>query len=97
MIRSAVQARAAANEAESRKRSKCASLTDRFDLQPIAVETSGVFGESTLVFLHNLGSRIASANGDVLERTLLIQRILLAVVRGNDISIAMHVTVLSPE
>ena len=57
--------------------------------QPIAFETSGVFGESTLVFQHNLGSRIASATGDVWECTWLIQRISLAVVRGNAISIAM--------
>ena len=48
MMRSAIQARAAANEAESRKRSKYASPTDRFDFQPILVETSGVFGESTI-------------------------------------------------
>ena len=89
MICSAIQARAAANEAESRKRSKYASLTDRFDFQPIAVETSGVFGESTPVFLHSLGSRIGSAKGDVRECTCLIQRILLANVSGNTISIAM--------
>ena len=89
IIRSTIQARASANEAESRKRSKCASLTDRFDFQPIAVETSGVFGESTLVFQRNLGSRIASAKGDVRERTWLIQRISLAIVRGNAISITM--------
>ena len=69
VIRSAIQARAAANEAESRKRSKYAPLTDGSDFQPIAVETSGMFGESTLVFLRNLGSYIASAKGDVRERT----------------------------
>ena len=89
MICSAIQARAAANEVESRKRSKYASFADRFDLQPIAVETSGVFGESTLVFLRSFGSCIASTKGDVQERTWLIWRISLAIVRGNDISIAM--------
>ena len=85
IIRSAIQARAAVNEAESRKRYKYTSITDRFDFQPIAVETSGVFGESTHVFLCNLGSRIASAKGDVRERSWLIQRISLAIVRGNAI------------
>ena len=89
MIRSEIQARAAASEAESRKRSKYASPTDRFDFQPIAVETSGVSGESMLVFLRNFGSRIASAKGDVRVRTWLIQRFSLAIVRGNAISIAM--------
>ena len=84
-----LEGRAAAKEAESRMRNKYASLTDRFDFQPIAVETSGVFGVSTLVFLRNLGSRIASAKGDVRERTWLIQRISLAIVRGNAISIPM--------
>ena len=48
-----------------------------------------MFGESTPVFLHNLGSRIGSAKGDVRERTCLIQRISLANVSGNAISIAM--------
>ena len=80
MICSAIQARAAANEAESRKQSKYASLTDRIEFQPIAVETSGVFVESTLVFLRNLGSRTASANGDVRERSWLIKRMSLVVV-----------------
>ena len=55
----------------------------------IAVETSRVFGESTPVFLSNLGSSNASAKGDVRERTWLIQRISMAVLRGNTISIAM--------
>ena len=89
MIRCVIYAKAAANEAESIKWSKYASLTDRFDFQPITVETSGVFGESTLVLLRILGSRIASIKGDVRERTWLIQRISLAVVRGNAISIGM--------
>ena len=46
MIYCAIQARAAASEAESRKLSNYASPTDRFDPQPTAVDTSGVFGES---------------------------------------------------
>ena len=89
MIRSAIHARATANEAESIKWSKYSSPTDRFHFHPIAVETSGVFGESTLVFLLSLGSRIASAKGDVREHTWLIQRISFAIVRGNAMSIAM--------
>ena len=89
MIRCAIKARAAANDAESRKRSKYASHTDRFNFHSMAVETSGVFGESTHVFLLILGSRIASAKVDVRERTWLIQRISLAVVRSIAISIEM--------
>ena len=49
--------------------------------------------ESTLVFLCNLESHIASAKGDVRERPWLMQRISLAIVRGNAISIAMLVVV----
>ena len=89
MINSAIQARAADNKAESRKRSMYTSLTDRFDFQPIAVETSRVLADYTLVFLRNLGSRIVSTKSDAQERTWLIQRISLAVVRGNAISTAM--------
>ena len=73
MIHSTIQARAADNEAESRKRSKYAPLRDRSDFQPIAVETSGEFGDSTLVFLHIMGSRIASAKGaNVADATYLV-------------------------
>ena len=65
MIRSAIQPRAAANDAESRKLDKYAFPTDRFHFQPTAVGTSGVFGNSTLVFQRNMGSRMASVKGDV--------------------------------
>ena len=70
-------------------RNKYASLADWFDFQPIAVDTSGMFGVSTHHFLGNHGNRIALAMGDVWERMWLIQRISLAVVNGHAITIAM--------
>ena len=90
MICCTLQARAAANVAEPGKLGKYSFLRDRFDFQPIAVKTSGMSGESALVFLHNLRNRIVSAMDDVRERTWLILHISLAVLRGNAISIAMY-------
>ena len=69
--------------AEERKKSKYASLTDRYIFQPIAIETAGVFGPSTLTFLKSLGSRIATERGNPREAEYLIQRLSLAVIRGN--------------
>ena len=83
LIASAVAPGSAAKGAEERKKSKYASLTDRYIFQPIAIETAGVFGPSTLTFLKSLGSRIATERGNPREAEYLIQRLSLAVIRGN--------------
>ena len=54
----------AANDAEASKQEKYRNLTDRYLLQPIAVETTGVFGQSTGAFLNELGRRMVSETGD---------------------------------
>ena len=83
LTRSAIAAGSAASEAESRKTKKYADLAARFFFQPVAVETSCVLGPSTRDFLRDLGTKVAIAHNDVRERTWLLQRISLAVVRGN--------------
>ena len=50
---------------------------------------TGFLGESTFGLLRMVGSSIASAKDNLRERTWLTQRILVAVVRGNAISIVM--------
>ena len=90
--KSAAQAGAAAQGAENRKQRRYAELGRRFKFQPIAVETSGPLGQSTLPFLKELGRRIARETGDKREADYLFQRVSLAVVRGNATSLLMGST-----
>ena len=77
----------AAAAAEEIKRVRYASLTDRYIFEPVAVETSGVVGPSTVKFLSGLGKRLSVLTGNKKESTWLFQRISMAVVRGNSASI----------
>ena len=80
---SALQPAHAANTAETNKQQKYQNLTDRYIFHPIAVETSGVLGNTTRTFLKELGRRMTSETGDIREGTWLRQRISFAVARGN--------------
>ena len=73
----------AANQAEQAKVDKYRNLTDRYLFQPIAVETTGVFGTQSRLFLKELGRRISSETGDMREFAWLQQRLSIAVMRGN--------------
>ena len=90
--KSATQAGSAAQAAENRKQRRYAELGRRFQFQPIAVETSGSLGQSTLPFLKELGRRIARETGDTREVEYIFQRVSLAVVRGNATSLLMGST-----
>ena len=50
-----MEAGTAANSAEERKRRKYAALAEAHQFEPIAVETMGVYGESTGVILRAIG------------------------------------------
>ena len=54
VIDSALEPGSAAARAEELKREKYRSLTDRYVFEPVAVETTGVFGPSTQIFLRHL-------------------------------------------
>ena len=77
----------AAENAETRKKRKYGALMDRYLFEPVAVETSGVCGPSTLRFLNELGRRIFRETGEPRETSWLMQRISIATVRGNAVSI----------
>ena len=79
---------AAAKEAEEKKRVKYLGLSDRFRFEPVAVETSGVIGPSTLKFLLELGRRMREQTGERREGLWLLQRISFAVARGNAAAVA---------
>ena len=74
---------AAAEKAERLKRRKYSDLSMRHRFEPLAVETTGVFGPTSLKFVSELGSRVRQRTGERRETQWLFQRISLAVARGN--------------
>ena len=87
VINSAITPGSAADAAEDRKRNKYSGITDRYLFEPVAVETTRVFGSSTQTFLHHLGTRITEQSGERRETSWLFERISIAVARGNSASI----------
>ena len=87
VISTAITPGAAADRAEREKRRKYRALSHRYIFEPVAVESSGVLGSTTLPFLRGLGRRISSRTGESRETSWLFQRISIAVVRGNAASI----------
>ena len=74
----------AAHSAERRKREKYSGLSERYNFEPLAVETMWVIGPSSRKFLVNLVRHIAATTG---EHQWLLQRISLATARGNTAAI----------
>ena len=74
---------AVANEAEAKKKSKHACLLPAFDFIPIAVETLGPLGDEACAFMHQLGRRIMSVTGERRATEFLLQRLSVAIQRGN--------------
>ena len=91
IYRSAVSAGSAAREAEVKKCQKYEALGRRYLFEPIAVETTGVYGTTTGTLLSDMGRRITNVSGDRRETLWLEQRIGLAVQRGNAYSILVAV------
>ena len=82
LIRAALAAGSVADAAEVRKIAKYAELGRRFIFQPVAVETSGAIGKSTIQFFKDLGRRLAVRFQDQRESDFLFQRVSLAILRG---------------
>ena len=79
----AAEAGAVANQAEHKKCVKYAHLDHHHIFTPIAIETSGVYGSETLKFLKELGHRLKQASGECNAYSYLLQRLSVAVQRGN--------------
>ena len=58
------EAGAIANQAEERKGAKYAELLVSHHFVPVAIETSGVFGQGALSFIRELGSRLQAKTGE---------------------------------
>ena len=80
-------------EAEVTKCQKYHDLQSNYHLQPVAIETTGVYGKSTAPFLSGLAKKLVDVSGDPRECQWLHQRLSLAVVRGNAASILACVRV----
>jgi hypothetical protein len=77
----------AANEAEEKKRVKYACLSSTSHFVPIAVETLGSLGEDANNFIHELGRRIQIVTGERRATEFLLQRMSVAIQRGNAASV----------
>ena len=77
------EAGAVAAEMERRKREKYVHLDPCLFFVPIAVETLGAMGPEAGHFFRDLGQRIAAATSEPLSHQYLLQRVAVAVQRGN--------------
>ena len=79
------EAGAIAEQAEVRKRAKYADLQASHHFVPVAIETSGVFGQEALSFIRELGHRLRDSvkTGEPQSHFYLLQRVAVAVQRGN--------------
>ena len=80
---SSTQAGSAAATAEVNKTRKYADIITGVDFTPVAIETTGVWGEQALDLITAIGRRIAHETHDPRSTTYLRQRISVAVQRGN--------------
>lgn len=74
---------AAAEKANEMKKKKYDFLRDRFLFIPVAMETTGVFAMEGLRLIEAIGERIAATTGEGRATSFLIQRMSVAVQRGN--------------
>jgi len=74
---------------------KIYDLQSNYHLQPVAIETTGVYlyGKSTAPFLSGLAKKLVDVSDNPRECQWLHQRLSLAVVRGNAGSILACVRV----
>ena len=73
--------------AEERKVAKYNGLPVTHSFTPVAIETLGAIGPKSLVFLKELGWKARWQSGDERAASFLLQRLSVAVQRGNAVSI----------
>ena len=73
--------------AEGLKAEKYAYLPPAYHFTPVAIETTGIFGPCTAAFLRELGRRIHQETGEARSTAFLLQRLSVAVQRGNAASV----------
>lgn len=78
---------AAADEAERFKHNNYINLKEEYIFTPLAFETFGAIGPETSKFLSHLGKLMFDATGGSRSLDFLLQRISVAIQRGNAISV----------
>ena len=78
---------AGAGVAEERKRVKYRGISDSHIFEPVAFETTGAAGPTTLRLIKEIGRRLTRESGDNREASWFRQRISVAIVKGNTASI----------
>ena len=66
---------------------KYPDLVRKYRFEPVAVETSGVFGSSTRTIIKEIGRKISEKTRDIREHSWLKQRLSIAIQRGNALTI----------
>ncbi len=74
---------AAAEAAQERKYKRYDFLRNRYFFVPVAMETTGVWGREGLRLMEAIGERVAVSTGEGRAKSYLIQRMSIAVQRGN--------------
>ena len=80
---SAAAREAVAAKAEHLKSVEYAALKVSHHFAPFAVKTSGVLGPAALSLVWDIGQRLRKATGEERSKEYLLQRIAIAVQRGN--------------
>ena len=86
---------AVAARSETRKLTKYDSLASSHTIMPVSIESLGIFGPISMAFLKDLSRRIRKCSGEVKAHQYLLQRLSVAVQRGNAISVLSSVAELS--
>ena len=81
------EAGAVAAQAEVKKYSKYCHLDSSYTFVPVAIETSGAMQPRSTEFLKELGYRLRQATGEVKASMYLLQRLSVAIQRGNSASV----------
>ena len=76
-----------AESAEDRKAEKYRGLPASHSFTAVAIETLGAIGPRSMLFLRDLGCRIALESGEPRSTDYLLQRLSVAVQRGNAASV----------
>ena len=76
-----------ATSAEEKKAAKYSHLPPSYVFAPVAIETSGAIGRSSKAFLQELGRKLRVQSGESKSTAYLLQRLSVAVQRGNSIAI----------
>ena len=78
---------AAAHTAELTKHRKYSQLPDSYIFCPFAVETLGPFGQEAIALVDELGRRLQLSTGEPRSRSFLVQRLSIAIQRGNSAAV----------